>query len=445
MATGIRISLPKATIQNNQLIKAVVITYKTLKEMIPSSSANSSNINPAGSTIQINSQIISISFYPDRYGNLSHPVRIIFENTNTIENKNTAKENVCAFWASAPSQCGWDSTGCRTGSESNSTHTVCYCSHTTTFSVITRDKLVQSLQIEVITYICCGIAIAVLALTIAIFVMHWKDVKSIVNVMNINIFLCLLMINILVISGLTAIYWKPLCVAISIFLHYIFLAAYSWLLRCAICMHYLFAKNKLAPGSIMGNFLTCCILPATIPILVGIIQVSRYGFDGYLSHYACWLSTTPPVVVTFIIPMILLALAALIYNVLTTTRASSNARVVYDYNDEELEINRKNFRQSFVVLVTFIMTSILFVAFTSTKDIVCQYIFAIISLIQSIYILLFYALKNKEIQMDCKSKAKNHTAYELKPTKGKSSSHLTPANYNNYEDVGEDAIYQEVD
>ncbi|RDD41314.1 Adhesion G protein-coupled receptor L3, partial [Trichoplax sp. H2] len=294
-----------ANLTSNINGKISVITYKTLGSIIPS--RREDNFRNTNATEIVNSKILSATITPAIQGNFSDAIKLVFVNENiTLAQNNT--DVTCSFWAFSASGGGWSQTGCQKGQGSNTTHTVCYCNHLTNFAVLLRlsDKPLSEadlLALQIITYVGCGLSILGLLITIIAHIVFWRRISNTKNIINMNLFVNLLIANILIISGLTAVQNKVFCTVMAAVLHYVLLATFMWMLNEGIYMYIMLVKVFDVSSKLVWYFVPAYGIPMIIVATTLGITLSTSGIDGYLNPRACWLASQPPIFLAFVVPM----------------------------------------------------------------------------------------------------------------------------------------------
>lgn len=169
-ASSDSIELPKEALLENSdgnLVRLVFVAFDRLEEILqwqPDSADHGNNI-----TKILNSKVISASLGKGRHIQLKEPVRLTLKHIK-IENVSNPK---CVFWDYTMNS--WSEEGCHVDtSDSNYTHTVCYCDHLTNFAILmdVHDiylPISHEIALQVITYVGCIISIICLILAIVTF------------------------------------------------------------------------------------------------------------------------------------------------------------------------------------------------------------------------------------------------------------------------------------
>ncbi|XP_049731416.1 adhesion G protein-coupled receptor E2-like [Elephas maximus indicus] len=178
---------------------------------------------------------------------LSSPVTFIFSHHPvTLE---PGQKVLCVFWEHSKHGCGhWATTGCKTvGTED--TNTTCHCSHLGSFAVLMAQYDVQEEDpvLAVITYVGLGFSLLCLLLAALTFLLC-KAIQNTSTSLHLQLSVCLFLAHLLFLTGINQ--TKPkvltvslrtpcpapaeaglvLCAIIAGTLHYLYLAAFTWML-----------------------------------------------------------------------------------------------------------------------------------------------------------------------------------------------------------------------
>lgn len=167
IASNDSIELSKEALLENSdgnLVRLVFVAFDRLEEILQGQSGSNSN-----NTRILNSKVISASLGKGRHIQLREPVRLTLKHIKT-ENVSNPK---CVFWDYTTNS--WSEEGCHVdSSDSNFTHTVCFCDHLTNFAILMDVNDVylpipHEIALQVITYIGCIVSIICLILAIVTF------------------------------------------------------------------------------------------------------------------------------------------------------------------------------------------------------------------------------------------------------------------------------------
>ncbi|RDD47522.1 Hemicentin-1 [Trichoplax sp. H2] len=387
---AVRVNLPKQIIQDNKVNKAVSIVFNTLAEILPSAGLNRSNDGNA--TAVINSKVFSMSIYPKLQKRFARSFLLLFNNNQQVKysvlmvntsSNNSRIRNLCSFWDFTSETGGWSDSGCKVGSESNALQTACYCDHLTTFATLlrrTEEEIAPGhrLALEIITFVGCGLSALGLLITIIVFAVLWRFLNNTKNVISMNLFVCLLVANLLILFGLPRTEIKPLCAVIAAALHYTLLASFFWMLHEGIFMYLMLVKV----------------------------------FDVSNKVAWCWLENEPPIFLAFIVPMLILVVVnCVLFGI--ALKAMLNTQKINQRKDDEQFLKLKAGLRAAIVLLPLLGVGwILGAVIIATDNIVFQYLFAIVNSLQGFVILIFQCLKNRQVLQAYRSMMKKRTRRE---------------------------------
>uniref|UniRef100_A0A8C5PGG4 Uncharacterized protein n=1 Tax=Leptobrachium leishanense TaxID=445787 RepID=A0A8C5PGG4_9ANUR len=193
--------------------------------------------------------------------------------------------DICVFWDGKR----WSTNGCDT-KPVNSTHTLCSCSHLSSFAILTSFEKEHK---NVLTFIGLSVSILCLTLSFLTFVLC-RALRSAHTSVLLALIGCLFLAQLLFLLG-TPQTWNRVSTFCSIIaggLHFFFLCAFSWMsvesillfltVRNLQAMNYLTTRRSLFP-------LLCAIgfgVPVVIVTISAAIQPLEYG-----TSKACWLSS----------------------------------------------------------------------------------------------------------------------------------------------------------
>ncbi|KAJ7382338.1 hypothetical protein OS493_035615 [Desmophyllum pertusum] len=127
----------------------------------------------------------------------------------------------------------WSNTGCHMVTE-NDLNVECGCDHLTNFAILMQIKEFEIPEehlkaLTVITYVGCGISLFGLALTLATF-LSLETLASERTSIHKNLVVAIGLAQIVFLAGIDATYNPIACKAVALFLHYLYTAAFTWML-----------------------------------------------------------------------------------------------------------------------------------------------------------------------------------------------------------------------
>jgi hypothetical protein len=255
----------------------------------------------------VNSRVISASLGKGRHIQLPQPVTIRFQHLR----QDNVSNPTCVFWDYTVS--GWSDEGCRVLA-TNRTHTQCRCDHLTNFAVLmdlhsTPLTSLHQRALATITYIGCGVSIVCLALAVAIFTLCHRQLKSDRNTIHKNLCLCLLLAEIVFLSGINATHDRIVCGLVAGLLHFFFLCAFMWMLLEGFQLYVMLLEVFESEKSRVKWYYLCGYgVPVLIVAVSSIVDPFSYGTPDF-----CWLRADNYFIFSFVGPVILILAVSQIY------------------------------------------------------------------------------------------------------------------------------------
>ncbi|XP_076146330.1 adhesion G protein-coupled receptor E3-like [Alosa pseudoharengus] len=219
---------------------------------------------------------------------LSKPINLTFQHFNVSD---PADEPACVYW----SEGAWVTNGC-SASESNSTHTVCSCSHLSTFALImqTNPNTESDPVVEALSAFFVLVGLVFLTLAVLTFALCRRN-SRVSNMARLNLSVCLLLAHALFLFTQTALRLiqphRVLCKLLAGVLHFLFLCCFVWMSTEAVLLflsvrklRQIKAKDRTGP-----HWRYKLLIGYGIPLVI--VSVSAMAMpDGHGSE-KCWLVT----------------------------------------------------------------------------------------------------------------------------------------------------------
>ncbi|XP_028694163.2 adhesion G protein-coupled receptor E2 isoform X4 [Macaca mulatta] len=341
------------------------------------------------------SDVISAFLSNNDTQNLSSPVTFIFSHRSVIPRQKV----LCVFWEHGQNGCGhWATTGCSTMG-TRDTSTICRCTHLSSFAVLMAPYDVQEEDpvLTVITYMGLSLSLLCLLLTALTFLLC-KAIQNISTSLHLQLSLCLLLAHLLFLVAIDRTEHEVLCAIIASALHYLYLAAFTWMLLEALYL-FLTARNLMVVNySSINRFTKKLMFPVGygVPaVIVAISAASRPHLYGTPSR--CWLQPEKGFIWGFLGPVcaifsVNLALLLVTLWILKNRLSSLNNEVSTLQNTRMLAF--KATAQLFILGCTWCL-GILQVGPAAR---VMAYLFTIINSLQGVFIFLVYCLLSQQVR-----------------------------------------------
>ncbi|XP_066939224.1 adhesion G protein-coupled receptor E3-like isoform X2 [Macrobrachium rosenbergii] len=202
----------------------------------------------------------------------------------------------CKWWNTETHY--WSSEGC-TLHYTNEKYSICHCDHLTNLAVImdVRGLLKRNhglwKALEWITLIGCSISIICLAIGIVCFALlkvardkKKSTVGALKYLIRLNLCICLLLAELILLTGLNATKNKILCAFVAALLHYFFITVFAW---CAIEAFNLYlALMKVFNTEISQKHYILAGYGLPLIMVAGTLAITQA--NGYGSSLVCWLA-----------------------------------------------------------------------------------------------------------------------------------------------------------
>ncbi|XP_075403779.1 adhesion G protein-coupled receptor E2-like [Tenrec ecaudatus] len=343
------------------------------------------------------SDIISAFLSKNDTHDLSSPVTFTFSHHPVTPG--LGQEIVCAFLEHEKGHCGhWATTGCRTVITRDDS-TTCSCTHLSSFAVLMAHYETQEEDpvLTVITYVGLGLSLLCLLLAALTFLLC-KAIQNTSTSIHLQLSLCLFLAHLLFLIGINRTEPKMLCSIIAGALHYLYLAAFTWMFLEGLNL-FLTARNLMVVNySSINRFMRKLMFPVGygIPaVIVAISAVARPRLYGTSAR--CWLHTDKGFLWTFLGPVCAFISINLVFFLMTiwivgNKLTSLNKDVSTLKNTRMLTF--KAMSQLFILGCTWCL-GILQVGPAAQ---VMTYLFTILSSLQGVFIFLVYCVLSQQVR-----------------------------------------------
>ncbi|KAL4828364.1 hypothetical protein H8958_011575 [Nasalis larvatus] len=341
------------------------------------------------------SDVISAFLSNSDTQNLSSPVTFTFSHRSVIPRRKV----LCVFWEHGQNGCGhWATTGCSTMG-TRDTSTICRCTHLSSFAVLMAPYDVQEEDpvLTVITYMGLSLSLLCLLLAALTFLLC-KAIQNTSTSLHLQLSLCLFLAHLLFLMAIDRTEHEVLCAIIAGVLHYLYLAAFTWMLLEALHL-FLTARNLMVVNySSINRFTKKLMFPVGygVPaVIVAISAASRPHLYGTPSR--CWLQPEKGFIWGFLGPAcaifsVNLALLLVTLWILKNRLSSVSNEVSTLQNTRMLAF--KATAQLFILGCTWCL-GILQVGPAAR---VMAYLFTIINSLQGVFIFLVYCLLSQQVR-----------------------------------------------
>jgi hypothetical protein len=318
---------------------------------------------------------------------LARPIQIYFHNVEYHKNTKVS----CSFWQfGRNSDPGfWSSFGVTTH-VINDTTILCKSSHLTSFSVLVavQDPALSD-TLSYITYIGCGISLACLSVALICLVCLRRYLRFEKNFIHINFIIALMLALIFFLAGIDRSNDKDICRAMTVIMHYLFLAVFCWMLCEGILLYLMLIVVFKSNKSYSKHFF--CLgwgLPLVVVAISFGVRFDLYGDSDY-----CFLTQHSGLIYAFVGPMAAILLANFVIFVIVLKIAVSRT----SDSEGQVAAAKSGLRAAAVLLPILGLTWIIGVFAIDSLSLTLAYIFTILNSLQGLFVLLFHCLLDKGV------------------------------------------------
>uniref|UniRef100_A0A4W3JU05 Adhesion G protein-coupled receptor L1 n=1 Tax=Callorhinchus milii TaxID=7868 RepID=A0A4W3JU05_CALMI len=412
---------PNTIKQNSRNGESVVfVLYKNLGQFLSTENATvkmSGAVTGQGTSVIVNSQIIAASINKESSRvYLQDPVNFTLRHLDPENNFNAN----CSFWNySERSMMGfWSTQGCKR-IETNKTHTKCSCRHLTNFDHMHR------LLLSVITWVGIVISLVCLAICISTFC-FLRGLQTDRNTIHKNLCINLFIAELIFLIGINKTQYQIICPIIAGFLHFFFLAAFSWMCLEGVHLYLMLVEVFESEFSRKKYYYLCgYCFPALVVGISAAVDYRSYGTEK-----ACWLRMDSYFIWSFIGPVsFVIMVGAMQCKFLCFLCALAG---VYHMHvcvlDQIFRVVRKSWALGAITLLFLLgLTWAFGLMFIIEESIVMAYLFTTFNAFQGMFIFIFHcALQKKEY-----SKCLRHAHCCSRPATGVSHSSMKASSIRN--------------
>ncbi|XP_036095778.1 adhesion G protein-coupled receptor E3 isoform X1 [Molossus molossus] len=344
--------------------------------------------------VYLNSQVVSVAIGPKRIISLSKKVNLSFQH---VKMKPLSKTVFCVFWESTEKDGHWSSDGCSLV-QLNESHTICECTHLSSFAVLMASATQEEdPALAVITYVGLSLSLLCLFLAALTFLLC-KAIQNTSTSLHLQLSLCLFLAHLLFLTAIDRTENKVLCAIIAGALHYLYLAAFTWMLLEGLHL-FLTARNLTVVNYSSVNRLMKWLMfpvgygvPAVIVVISAASRPHLYGTPD-----RCWLHLKQGFIWGFLGPVCAIICVNFVFFlsvlwILERKFSSLNSEVSTIQNTRILTL--KAIAQVIILGCTWCMG----IFQVGPAAWVMAYLFTIINSLQGVFIFLVYCLLSQQVQ-----------------------------------------------
>nr|XP_025845011.1 putative adhesion G protein-coupled receptor E4P [Vulpes vulpes] len=389
------------TIQKESLGGAIAfISYASIGSIINESFVSEENLMTKEKlhNFYLNSKVVSGTMGSRKNTSLSMSINFTFQHEK-IKREN--EQPLCVYWQGS----SWSNEGCQVIS-SDENQTVCSCSHLSSFAILMAStKLQVDPMLTLITYVGLSLSLLCLFLAALTFLLC-RSIQNASTSLHLQLSICLFLAHLLFLSGINRTEPKVLCSIIAGVLHYLYLAAFTWMLLEGLHLFLTVRNLKVANYTSAGKFKKKFMYPFGYGIPALVVAVSAViGPQNYGTHTHCWLKLDRAFIWSFMGPVAVIILINLVlyFQILWILRSklSSLNHAVSTIQDTRV-MTLKAIAQLFILGCSWGLGFFMVEELGKVIRLVMAYTFTIINVLQGILLFVVHCLLNRQVRMEYK-------------------------------------------
>ncbi|KAH9496029.1 Adhesion G protein-coupled receptor L3 [Bulinus truncatus] len=275
----------------------------------------------------------------------------------------------------------WSTEGC-TQKWIHESQVMCKCNHLTNFAVFmslhqTPDN---DPALNIISFVGCVLSIVCLVLTLAVYLVLWRYLKSEKSTLLVHLCISLALGYTIFLAGINRTDNKVMCTIIAALIHYCFLAVFVNFFCQGVAL--LVSVRSMTSRSFLKHYL---VLIYVVPLVVVATTLAVTGATGHGTSNYCWLSTDGGVIWSFIGP----ALFVLTMNILVLIVVIQSIQSSYGMMDKSIRARSVSVARTLCFLTPIFGLSWVFgILSMSSEEKVFQYLFAFLNSLQGLFIFI---------------------------------------------------------
>ncbi|XP_045069599.1 adhesion G protein-coupled receptor E5-like [Coregonus clupeaformis] len=343
---------------------------------------------------QISSKVVTALVSNPATDHLAQPVILTFKHLQ--ERAESAEMNyTCVFWSEGLVQEEggvWSRRGC-TKVTSNATHTVCSCTHLSSFAVLMALYPVQNtFELRLLTWLGLSVSVVCLLLCILTF---WlcRSIQGTRTTIHLHLCVCLFIADLVFLTGISHTQSKGGCGVVAGLLHLFFLGSFSWMLLEGVLLYRMVVL--VFNATIRPLYLYA--VGYGLPLAIVIISAITYP-DGYGTTQHCWLSLERGLIWSFFGPVCTIIILNAFFFLITVWRL---AQKFSSLNPDLSNLHKiKVFTVTAVAQLCVLGTMWIFGMFQFQEEgtVVMTYLFTILNSLQGALLFIMHCLLNKTVR-----------------------------------------------
>ncbi|XP_052402689.1 adhesion G protein-coupled receptor E5 [Carassius gibelio] len=373
---------------------AALVSYNDLNsfsDLLHKMSNERSDDKERSVTYQLNSKVVTAVVSNAETKHLSESVTLVFRHVEErAESEGVAYS--CVYWDEAEG--AWSEEGCER-SWSNSTHTVCYWSHFSSFAVLMALYPVQdAFDLVLITRVGLVLSLVCLFLCILTF-LFCRSIQGTRTSIHLHLSICLFIADLVFLCGISMTHNQVACAIVAGLLHFFFLSAFCWMLLEGVQLY----RMVVLVFHTTLKHLYMYLVGYGVPLVI--VTISAIAFPaGYRTSRHCWLSLDRYFILSFFAPVCIIVILNGFVFIITVWKL---AKKFSSLNPDLSKLNQiRSFTVTAVAQLCVLGGTWVFGFFLFKEEgtEVMLYLFIILNTLQGALIFLMHCLLSKQVRME---------------------------------------------
>uniref|UniRef100_A0A671RCE2 CD97 antigen-like n=1 Tax=Sinocyclocheilus anshuiensis TaxID=1608454 RepID=A0A671RCE2_9TELE len=362
-----------------------------MNDLLHKMSSERSDDKERSVTYQLNSKVVTAVVSNAETKQLSEPVTLVFTHVEREESEGVVYS--CVYWDEAEG--AWSEEGCERA-WSNSTHTVCYWSHFSSFAVLMALYPVEdAFELVLITRVGLVLSLACLFLCILTF-LFCRSIQGTRTSIHLHLSICLFIADLIFLCGISSTHneTKSNCILYSCALcaasfHFFFLSAFCWMLLEGVQLY----RMVVLVFHTTLKHLYMYLLGYGVPLVI--VAVSAIAFPkGYGTDRHCWLCLDRYFILSFFAPVCVIVILSGFVFIITVWKLAKKFSSLNPDLSKLNQIRLTAVAQLCVLGGTWIFG---FFLFQEKGTEVMLYLFIILNTLQGALIFIMHCLLSKQV------------------------------------------------
>ncbi|XP_026106446.1 CD97 antigen-like [Carassius auratus] len=373
---------------------AALVSYKDLNsssDLLHKMSNERSDDKERSVTYQLNSKVVTAVVSNEETKQLSESVTLVFRHVEErVESEGMAYS--CVYWDETEG--AWSGRGCKR-TESNSTHTVCSCSHLSSFAVLMALYPVQdAFDLVLITQV--GLALSLVCLFLCILTFKFcHSIQGTRTSIHLHLSICLFIADLIFLCGITSTHNQVACGIVAGLLHFFFLSAFCWMLLEGVQLY----RMVVLVFHTTLKHLYMYLVGYGVPLVI--VTISAIAFPaGYGTSRHCWLSLDRYFILSFFVPVCIVMSLNCFFFIITVWKL---AQKLSSLNPDLSSLHKiRSFTVTAVAQLCVLGGTWVFGFFLFQEDgtEVMLYLFTILNSLQGAFIFIMHCLLSKPVRTE---------------------------------------------